>query len=1048
MGYRGENDLSQGQNVEIIKLNGDETRIELPDSSFVRDAHMTRDGMDLNLQTDEGTLTIEGYFSALSAPDLVAPDGSTLTPDLVNSFATSSPEYAQNLSMMDISPVGAVDEFTGNATVTRADGSTEQVGMGTKIYEGDIIETGSDGAVNIMFVDETTFAVSEDARMAIDEYVFDASTQDGVQNFSVLKGVFVFTSGLIGREDPDDVMIETPVGSIGIRGTIIAGDVDNGEITVVEGAIVLRDFSGNELTLANQFETAQFDQSGGTINRIGELSANDVGVKFASVSNVSPQLFSSIQDAAAEEGRNTDGSIDASTESGESSNAPEAETQTQQEQQQEQKTDQPESDQSEQFINDAEGSVDENNDNQVDGTVQDGTAPEGEPNQAGEAGAESSTAEGQTDAKPAQEGPKATADRLMGKNQLMGDKGDLDFSNVGKTTTQLSPTGETTTALSGGSTDSTAGSLEGINTTTNTNDGLEFGGWGVLKANSNFVSLSGNKFISETPKRGFVTEDSVVKYNLNDNFNNPTGEPLQFSIKGIRESDGTLINDWNTNEVYITSSGVLVVDANMINITETNTYSIAIEAKDSNGNTATSIFGVQIVDAAGVGSTGDDGTAGTPATALTSVAAGDIIIALDGNDYLQFGHEGVKMYGDGGNDTFYSNANAYNALIDGGVGHDTMDYSAAQTGADIEIKFKDNGITAEDSFGNTDHLHSIESFIGNGNAHKVMLTEFDGFSVLKFNVGDTVTLDLNKGPVTKSYEFDNFDIFNLGTKQDTVELYDLPLTFTIVDGGAGVDTIDASNLTAGINLDLNTGNLNPGPSMVLNNFENVIGTDFNDTIVGNGGDNYIHGGAGDDTIHDGFGRDSIEGAAGNDQIFLKDTRNDVNGGDGNDTIHFNLADFGGPSGFLSALSNEHNNGHFVDGGNDDQTALSSFGDVLSIEGGGVLNFTNVGSMNASEHINNIETLDIQNGQSNVLTLKISDIIKMTDGDNQLIIKADGADSINIISDDGYTHLGNTVNFGDIGGTGPLHTEISFSDGANTVNVYIEDSIAATANVTV
>ena len=296
--------LLQGTpNHSSTTLHIDGQTVELPDASFVRDAEMTRDGMDLVLDGPNGTIVIEGYFAAEPTPDLVSPDGSTLTPELVNSFAKSAAEFANTSSMTDESPVGAVQEVTGTAKVTHLDGSVETISIGTKIYQGDIIETESDGAVNIMFVDETSFAVSEDARLAIDDYVFDPATQSGETNFSVLKGVFVFTSGLIGRDDPDDVQIDTPVGSIGIRGTIIAGNVDTGEITVIEGAIVLRDFGGNEVTLASQFETAKFSATGGEIEHIGQLSADDVASRFTTVSNVSPSLFSSINDAAAEQTR-------------------------------------------------------------------------------------------------------------------------------------------------------------------------------------------------------------------------------------------------------------------------------------------------------------------------------------------------------------------------------------------------------------------------------------------------------------------------------------------------------------------------------------------------------------------------------------------------------------------------------------------------------------------------------------------------------------------------------------------------------------------------
>jgi hypothetical protein len=302
MAYKDFDSLDFGQIVENTSqtLQIDGPVVQLPDASFVRDADMSRDGVDLVLEGPSGTIIVEGYFAAEPAPQLTAPDGATLTPDLVESFLKAPAEYAANGTLNDASPVGHAAEVTGEATVTRVDGSVETITNGTPIFEGDIIETKGDGAVNITFIDETSFAISEDARLAIDEYVFDPATQSGTQNFSVLKGLFVFTSGLIGRDDPDDVEIETPAGSIGIRGTIIAGDATTGEITVVEGAIVLRDLKGNEMTLANRFETAKFDDEDG-IENMGEMSAEDMADRFSSVSNVSPSLFSSIQDSRNEQ---------------------------------------------------------------------------------------------------------------------------------------------------------------------------------------------------------------------------------------------------------------------------------------------------------------------------------------------------------------------------------------------------------------------------------------------------------------------------------------------------------------------------------------------------------------------------------------------------------------------------------------------------------------------------------------------------------------------------------------------------------------------------
>lgn len=292
--------IDQSTSIHLDAQSG--STLSLPGNEFVTDAQMFRDGQDLILRAPGGDeVTVNNYFAHEPAPTLVSEGGAALTPDLVESFVTplDGVQYAQKGSVDDESPVGIVKEATGEGTITHANGVVEKIAVGTPVYEGDIIETKGDGAVNITFVDETTFAVSENARLAIDEYVFDPASLSGETNFSVLRGVFVFTSGLIGREDPDDVKIDTPVGSIGIRGTTIMGTINpNGEshVTVVEGAIVVKNGSG-EQTLSQQFETVKLAGFNDAISNEGVLQAQTVSENYNVLRAVSAPLFSTIDDA-------------------------------------------------------------------------------------------------------------------------------------------------------------------------------------------------------------------------------------------------------------------------------------------------------------------------------------------------------------------------------------------------------------------------------------------------------------------------------------------------------------------------------------------------------------------------------------------------------------------------------------------------------------------------------------------------------------------------------------------------------------------------------
>ncbi len=97
---------TSNESSNILTIDG--PTVELPDVSYIRDAALERDGMDLILDGPQGTITVEGYFAAESAPDLTAEGGLVLTPKLVNSFVSSGDEYAQAATMNDASPVGAV----------------------------------------------------------------------------------------------------------------------------------------------------------------------------------------------------------------------------------------------------------------------------------------------------------------------------------------------------------------------------------------------------------------------------------------------------------------------------------------------------------------------------------------------------------------------------------------------------------------------------------------------------------------------------------------------------------------------------------------------------------------------------------------------------------------------------------------------------------------------------------------------------------------------------------------------------------------------------
>lgn len=307
-GFEATSTGSSDAHSMTIDIHG-ESSLQLPADLDFASADIVRDGQDLILRDADGTeVVINNYFNADPAPSLLSESGGqSLSPQLVQAFVQHDGAIRManaGTSMSDASPVGEVTEVTGEAKIIRNDGTEEKLTLGTPVFEGDIIETEGSGAVNIGFIDDSSFAVSENARIAIDEFVFDPSTEAGAQDFSILRGVFMYTSGLIGRENPDSVDIDTPVGSIGIRGTIIGGKIDPGgesQITVIEGAIVVRNGGGEQL-LSTQFETVKLSGFNAPMSHIGALDVQEVANDYGAVKNVSANLFSSFNDQMQENG--------------------------------------------------------------------------------------------------------------------------------------------------------------------------------------------------------------------------------------------------------------------------------------------------------------------------------------------------------------------------------------------------------------------------------------------------------------------------------------------------------------------------------------------------------------------------------------------------------------------------------------------------------------------------------------------------------------------------------------------------------------------------
>ncbi|MEP4886021.1 MAG: FecR family protein, partial [Alphaproteobacteria bacterium] len=168
----------------------------------------------------------------------------------------------------------------------------QNVQSGDPVFLGDTIETGPDSGLQIMLMDETIFTIGPDAALIIDEFVYDPETSAGKVTASVLKGAFRFVSGRVAKEEPRNMNVKTPVGTIGIRGTSAAGRVipanPNDPDSEISADIVLLgpgvDNNANEragrIIVSNADTSVEISRSGFGTNIAGIDAAPTIPVRF------------------------------------------------------------------------------------------------------------------------------------------------------------------------------------------------------------------------------------------------------------------------------------------------------------------------------------------------------------------------------------------------------------------------------------------------------------------------------------------------------------------------------------------------------------------------------------------------------------------------------------------------------------------------------------------------------------------------------------------------------------------------------------------------
>ncbi|MEZ5691991.1 MAG: calcium-binding protein [Rickettsiales bacterium] len=373
-----------------------------------------------------------------------------------------------------------------------------------------------------------------------------------------------------------------------------------------------------------------------------------------------------------------------------------------------------------------------------------------------------------------------------------------------------------------------------------------------------------------------------------------------------------------------------------------------------------------------------------------------------GNDTLSGAVGNDTLFGDGGNDVLDGGAGG--DYMDGGAGVDTVSYASSAVVVDIDLSR--TGLQGWGASGDT--IVNVENIIGSDFSDRLATSVVGG--TIHGGLGNDIingrdgsdTLYGEDGNDT-IYAGGGDDIIDGGAGDDTI--YSNGGTNLLI-GGAGADYMNGFGGTAiasyadsiaAVNIilstNVNTGGDAQGDSLV--GVPNIIGSDFDDTIIGDGFANSLYGGLGDDLLAGrGFGGNHMDGGDGVDTVSYAES---------SQVVSINL-DSTGSQGWGASGDTLVSIENLIGSAYNDTLAAKSSGSVIHAGSGN----DTINGRAGSDTIygeNGNDTIYAGAGNDTVYGGAGDDLIYSQAGDN-LIVGGAGADTIN-----GFTGI-STVSYAD------------------------------------
>lgn len=114
--------------------------------------------------------------------------------------------------------IGSVKTLVGEASITTK-GTKVAARVGSPLYTGSQLKTLAGATLGVVFKDNTVMSFGPNTELVVDEYLFNPGQGKLKLGTKLVRGSMNYLSGSIAKLNPEGVTVNTPAGSIGVRGT-------------------------------------------------------------------------------------------------------------------------------------------------------------------------------------------------------------------------------------------------------------------------------------------------------------------------------------------------------------------------------------------------------------------------------------------------------------------------------------------------------------------------------------------------------------------------------------------------------------------------------------------------------------------------------------------------------------------------------------------------------------------------------------------------------------------------------------------------------------